>query len=226
MKKTRIILIAVVLVIISIIASWYLFADTKTNNTYVAPTESEGSYIIVAFGDSLTAGYGLTLYESYPYQLEQKLKEMNLSVKVINAGVSGETSKGNNERAEFVKNIEPNMVILGIGGNDALRALPISELRNNMESTIKILQSSKSSPKILLLKMQAPLNIGEDYKIEFDRVYVELSDKYNLPLIPFLVSDIFKDQSLMLPDGIHPNKEGYAKLIEKYLLDVVVREMN
>lgn len=182
-------------------------------------------YTIVAFGDSLTAGYGLPLSESYPYQLEERLKNEGLDVKVINAGVSGETTKGNNERAAFIKDQNPDMVILGIGGNDALRALPVSEMKSNMESTIKILQSAESKPTILILEMQSPLNAGFRYKQEFDAVYKDLSKKYDLPLVPFLVANVFLNGDLMLADRIHPNKNGYAKLIEDNLLKVVLKEI-
>lgn len=186
---------------------------------------AKATYTIVAFGDSLTAGYGLPLAESYPAQLEEKLKQQGFSVKVINAGVSGETSKGNTERASFIKSQNPDMVILGIGGNDALRGLPVSEMKRNMENTIQLLQRGEKKPKILLLQMQAPLNLGFQYKQEFDAVYTTLASVYGLPLVPFLVSDVFLDTERMLPDQIHPNKEGYKALIDTYLFATVVKEI-
>lgn len=226
MKNIKIILIIIVSVILILFLSWYFFLRRNDTKDIVLETNTDGSkYTIVAFGDSLTAGYGLPLSESYPAQLEEKLKVEGLNVKVINAGVSGETSKGNNERATFIKDQNPNMIIWGIGGNDALRALPVSEMKSNMESTIQILQSAESKPKILMLEMQSPLNAGFKYKNEFDAVYKDLSKKYDLPLIPFLVAKVFLDPNLMLQDRIHPNKDGYAKLIEDNILDVVLNEM-
>lgn len=204
---------------------WFFYLRPDKKNTVLKTNNNESAYTIVAFGDSLTAGYGLPLYESYPAQLEERLKTKGLEVNVINAGISGETTKGNNERANFIKEQNADMVIWGIGGNDALRALPVEEVKKNMESTIQILQSAQNKPKILLLKIQSPLNAGFTYKKEFDAVYESLSKKYNLPLVPFVVSGVFLNSDLMLEDRIHPNKEGYAKIIEDNLLDAVLEEI-
>lgn len=226
MKNIKIILTILISVVLILALAWYFFLrDGNTKDTELATNTDGSKYTIVAFGDSLTAGYGLPLYESYPAQLEERLQAEGLDVKVINAGVSGETSKGNNERATFIKDQNPNMIIWGIGGNDALRALPVSEMKNNMENTIQILQSGENKPKILILKMQSPLNAGFKYKKEFDAVYEDLSKKYDLPLVPFLVSSVFLNSDLMLQDRIHPNKDGYAKLIEDNILDVVLSEI-
>jgi len=226
MKNVKYILIILFVLIATAFASWYFFLRADRSTVVIKqPDTSTDSYLIVAFGDSLTAGYGLPLYESYPYQLEEILKSKGLNVKVINAGVSGETSKGNNERASFIRDTKPDMVIWGIGGNDALRGLSISEMKNNMESTISILKNTDKTPKILMLKMQSPLNAGPDYKKEFDKVYEELSTKHNLALVPFLVSDVFLNPTLMLQDRIHPNREGYAKLITDNLLGPVLSEV-
>lgn len=225
MKNIKIILIIIVSVILILFLSWYFFLRSTSEDIVLEANEDGSSYTIVAFGDSLTAGYGLPLSESYPAQLEERLKAEGLDIKVINAGVSGETTKGNNERATFIRDQKPNMIIWGIGGNDALRALPVSEMKSNMESTIKILQSGENKPKILMLEMQSPLNAGFKYKKEFDAVYEDLSKKYDLPLVPFLVASVFLNGDLMLQDRIHPNKEGYAKLIEENLLEVVLKEI-
>lgn len=225
MKNIKIILIIIVSVILILFLSWYFFLRSSTKDIVLDTNKDGSSYTIVAFGDSLTAGYGLPLSESYPAQLEERLKAEGLDIKVINAGVSGETSKGNNERATFIKDQKPNMIIWGIGGNDALRALPVSEMKSNMESTIKILQSGENKPKILILEMQSPLNAGFKYKKEFDAVYEDLSKKYDLPLVLFLVASVFLNSDLMLQDRIHPNKDGYAKLIEENLLEVVLKEI-
>lgn len=224
MKNIKIISIVLSLIVV-IFLSWYFFFRSSPEDVVLEKNKDGGSYTIVAFGDSLTAGYGLPLYESYPAQLEDRLKAEGLDVRVVNAGVSGETSKGNNERASFIRDQNPNMIIWGIGGNDALRALPVSEMKSNMESTINILQSGDNKPKILMLEMQSPLNAGFKYKNEFDAVYEDLSRKYDLTLIPFLVASVFLDANLMLQDRIHPNKDGYAKLIEENILDAVLKEI-
>ena len=224
MKNVKIILIIIV-VILAILSLGYFNLKKDNKEIIIKQNNQSAKYTIVAFGDSLTAGFGLPLSESYPYQLEEILKNEGFDVKVINAGVSGETTKGNNERATFIRDQNPDMVIWGIGGNDALRALSVSEMKSNMESTINILQSAESKPKILILEMQSPLNAGFAYKKEFDSVYKDLSKKYNLPLVPFLVASVFLNRDLMLDDRIHPNKNGYAKLIEDNLLKVVLKEI-
>jgi len=225
MKNVRFILISVILVGLAIFSLWYFLLKEDTKEISLKTNDDGSKYTIVAFGDSLTAGYGLPLSESYPAQLEARLKAEGLDIKVINSGVSGETTKGNNERATFIRDQKPNMIIWGIGGNDALRVLSVSEMKSNMESTIQILQSGNNKPKILMLEMQSPLNAGFKYKKEFDAVYEDLSKKYDLPLVPFLVASVFLNSDLMLQDRIHPNKEGYAKLIEENLLEVVSKEI-
>lgn len=224
MKNFKLILIILIpLVLVGFFLARIFFNDSNSN--FSNENNSEEEYTIIAFGDSLTAGYGLPLYESYPAQLEDKLKTEGLNVKVINAGVSGETTKGNNERANFVKEQKPNMVILGIGGNDALRALPISEMKNNMKSTIEIIKNAETKPKIILLQIQSPLNAGFKYKSEFDQVYKDLAKEYDLTLVPFLVSSVFLNPDLMLEDRIHPNKEGYKKLVDEYVAPAVLKEI-
>ncbi len=225
MKTTKVILISVLTLSLMSLLLWYFLSEKNLKTTRPVVNDNEEQYTIVAFGDSLTAGYGLPLNESYPNQLEEILNNRGFDLKIINAGVSGETTKGNNERASFIRDQNPDMIIWGIGGNDALRALPVSELRNNMESTIKILQSGENAPKLLILKMQSPLNAGPNYKKEFDAVYKELSDKYKLPLVPFMTLSVFLNGDLMLQDRIHPNREGYKRLIEGSLLDAVLKEI-
>jgi acyl-CoA thioesterase I len=177
---------------------------------------------IIAFGDSLTAGYGLPQNESYPAQLETALKAEGKSVTIINAGVSGETSRGNLERAEFIRSQNPHVVLLGIGGNDALRALPVSDTKANITKTIETLQAKENPPVVILLKMQSPLNAGLSYKREFDAMYEEIAETQKIILLPFLTAEVFLNQENKLPDGIHLNKVGYQKVVEQYLLEPVV----
>ena len=142
----------------------------ETSTPRVIP-EPSFDYTIIGFGDSLTAGYGLPLTESYPAQLEQRLREAGYAVRVINAGVSGETTRGNRERATFIRTQNPDIVLLGIGGNDALRFLPLAETEINLRAILEILSQGPDAPHIVLLQMQAPLNAGPEYKKEFDVLY-------------------------------------------------------
>jgi len=177
---------------------------------------------IIAFGDSLTAGYGLQINESYPAQLEKKLKERGLAVKVINSGVSGESTKGNLERAKFISEQNPDIVLLGIGGNDALRQLSIEETKKNIEDTILTLKDTAKPPVIVLLQMQAPINAGLKYKQDFDAIYTDLTRKHELVLLPFITLEVFSNPDYKLPDGIHYNQAGYEKIIELYLLEPII----
>ena len=192
----------------------------------VAEKGVENETLIVAFGDSLTAGYGLPLSESYPAQLQVKLRDEGYSVNIVNAGVSGETTRGNLERAPFIRKQSPDIVLLGIGGNDALRFLPIDETRLNIKKTIELLNAGKNPPHIILLSMQAPLNAGSEYKKEFDALYNELATEYSLSLVPFITESIFLNERYKLQDGIHLNRDGYAKVIDDHIKVAVENILN
>ncbi|MFT7644479.1 MAG: acyl-CoA thioesterase-1 [Candidatus Paceibacteria bacterium] len=209
------------LVLVSVLW-WVFFAGKEVAVPVVDMVSSDfvsgKSIRIIAFGDSLTAGYGVSQAESYPAQLEADLREKGYDVLVINSGVSGETTRGNLERANFIRSQNPDIVILGIGGNDALRALPIGENEKNISATVEILQSGKQPPHVFLLQMQAPLNAGQEYKERFDAFYKTLAEDKGLVLVPFITEDIFLDQNNKLADGIHYNQVGYKKVIDQYLL--------
>jgi acyl-CoA thioesterase-1 len=202
---------------------WWVFsADKKVAVTATDKISSdfvsEESVKIIAFGDSLTAGYGVSQAEAYPAQLESALREKGYDVLVINSGVSGETTRGNLERANFIRSQNPDIVILGIGGNDALRALPINESEKNIRATVEILQSGEQSPRVFLLQMQAPLNVGREYKERFDAFYESFAKDKGLVLVPFITKDIFFDRNNKLADGVHYNQVGYKKVIDRYML--------
>ena len=209
--------------ILSILLLGYFLWPNNQNSTVVSniqPREaaSEAGIKIISFGDSLTAGYGLPASEAYPAQLEAALLAQNYSVKVINSGVSGETSRGNLERAEFIRKQNPDIVLLGIGGNDALRRLPIEETEKNITETISILKSGTNPPVVILLGMQAPINVGLSYKQAFDSLYKDLADKHQIILVPFITTEVFLKNGNRLPDGIHLSKQGYKDVIDLYLL--------
>jgi acyl-CoA thioesterase-1 len=207
---------------------WWFFMSTITPESTVKslpPTvlPDENTINIIAFGDSLTAGYGVSQAEAYPAQLEAKLLKAGYRVSVVNAGVSGETSRGNLERANFIRMQEPDIVIMGVGGNDALRALPVAETKKNIKETIRILREGETPPKLLLLKIQAPLNAGTEYKEQFDSLYETIASEEGVILVPFITEDIFLDTAYKLPDGIHYNELGYEKVIEQYLFPHVTK---
>ncbi len=214
------------IVVVVLIGLGYLFLGRDDNQAAIDTIEkrdtADSSISIIAFGDSLTAGYGLPATESYPAQLEAALKAQGKSVTVINSGVSGETTRGNLERAQFIRSQNPDIVLLGIGGNDALRALPVSDTKANITKTIETIKSGENPPVVILLKMQSPLNAGLSYKREFDAMYEEIAKAEGIILVPFLTTDVFLNQENKLQDGIHLNKVGYGKVVEDYLLEPVV----
>ncbi len=227
MNKSLILIISVVLLLG--LGLWFLLTGDSNDRalSIIEPRPTvEGGIKIIAFGDSLTAGYGLPASESYPAQLEEALQQAGYSVEVINSGVSGETTRGNLERADFIRKQNPDVVLLGIGGNDALRLLPLEETRKNIKSTIETLKTGEKPPVIILLKMQAPLNAGLGYKREFDAVYEEVAEATGVLLVPFLTAEVFLDAENKLTDGIHLNKVGYSKVIDLYILPVLTEVLD
>jgi acyl-CoA thioesterase-1 len=226
----KIIVIVGVLAVLVGIGWWIVSGDDVAPVVSVADNgankiASEASVKIIAFGDSLTAGYGVSQAEAYPAQLEAALLDKGYDVVVINSGVSGETTRGNLERANFIRTQDPDIVILGIGGNDALRALPLEETEKNMRATVEILQTGEQSPRVVLLQMQAPLNTGRAYKETFDGLYNTIADDAGLVLVPFITEDIFLVAENKLADGIHYNQAGYEKVVTEYLLPALEQEL-
>ena len=162
---------------------------------------------VVLFGDSLMAGYGLPKEHHLSRVLQNNLKEDGLNIEVINGSVSGSTSSGGLNRAEWTLS-EPgiDLIILGLGANDMLRGIQPPETEKNLEEIINI--AIKKQIKIVIAGMIAPISHGKKYKKQFDAIYPKLSKKYNLPLISFLLEGVALDPNLNLQDGIHPNKKG------------------
>lgn len=181
----------------------------------IAHEETEASFTIVAFGDSLTAGYGLPKSAAFPVQLEQKLKAKGHNVAVINAGVSGETTAGGVSRVNSIIAYEPDLVILELGANDALRGLPPGQAAENLAAIIRALMA-KQIP-ILLTGMRAPVNMGPQYAGLFDKIYPNLAKTYGLKLYPFFLDGVALNAQYNLPDGIHPNAEGIRIITDRIL---------
>jgi acyl-CoA thioesterase-1 len=174
---------------------------------------------VVLFGDSLMAGYGLPKEHHLSVVLESDFKKDGLNINVINGSVSGSTSSGGLNIAEWSLS-EPgiDLIILGLGANDMLRGIKPAETEKNLEEIIKI--ANNKNIKIIIAGMVAPTTHGTEYKKDFDAIYPKLSKKYNLPLIPFLLEGVALDPSLNQQDGIHPNKEGtivISKTLRKFI---------
>ncbi len=168
---------------------------------------------IVAFGDSLTAGFGLAEPESYPYLLQEKLRSEGFDYEVINAGVSGDTSLGGLERADWVLEQERvEILILELGANDLLRGMPVDRMKKNLATIIEKAQAK--NVKVLLCGMVAPPAMGSDYERDFRNAFPDLADKYKVAFLPFLLEGIALKKDLNQADGIHPNAEGTRLMTE------------
>lgn len=177
---------------------------------------NESRPVILAFGDSLTAGYGLPEEQSYPVLLQQRLEREGYRYRVVNAGVSGDTTAGGLRRLEWSLQDKAQLVILALGGNDGLRGQPAREMKKNLAGMIELAQSRGAT--VVLAGMEAPPNLGPDYTREFRQVYRDLAREYRTPLIPFLLDGIGGRPEYNQADGIHPNAEG-----EKLMVDNVWR---
>ena len=168
---------------------------------------------IVAFGNSLTAGLGVAPDHSYPAHLQRALDAAGYAYRVVNAGVSGETTAGGLRRVSWVLNSKPVIVILELGGNDGLRGLSLQETKANLERIIQQLQ--QASVTVVLAGMKLPPNYGQDYTDGFEALYQALAKQYRLTLIPFFLDGVAGSSSLNQADGIHPTGEGYRLIVEK-----------
>ena len=168
---------------------------------------------IVAFGDSVTAGFGLTEKESYPYLLQERLKADGYDYEVVNAGVSGDTSLGGLERADWVlDNDNVKVLILELGANDLLRGLSPAKMKDNLD---KIITKAKDrNIKVLLCGMLSPPTPGSQYQHDFTYAFPELADKHKVAFLPFLLEGIALNKDLNQADGIHPNAIGTKKMTE------------
>jgi acyl-CoA thioesterase-1 len=170
---------------------------------------------IVGLGDSLMAGYQLEASESYTAQLQKALEAKGLNVVVNNAAVSGDTSTGGRERAQWSVPDDTDGVILELGANDALRGISPDETRKNLEAMIESFQARDIS--VMLIGILAPPNMGGDYADKFNAIYQSLADKYQLTLYPFFLDGVVLNDALKLEDGMHPNAKGVGVMVEKSL---------
>lgn len=176
---------------------------------------------ILAFGDSLTAGYNLPPSQSFAAQLEQRLLDRGLRVRVTNAGLSGDTTGGGRARLGWSLQDKPDLVILELGANDGLRGLDPKTMRDNLDAMI--LETRQAGADIILAGMRAPVNWGEAYRRDFDRVFPELAEKHGLPLYPFFLDGVIDDPALLLDDGLHPNARGVGRIVDGILPIVLER---
>ena len=161
---------------------------------------------LVILGDSLTAGYGIAVDEAYPALIQQRLTDERLLYQVVNAGVSGDTSAGGLSRLDWALDGNVRVLVVALGGNDALRGLPVEELKHNLEQII--VRAQAQGIQVVLAGMEAPPNWGRDYTRAFHAVYPTLAKQYQVPLVPFLLTGVAGIDSLNQRDHIHPNPRG------------------
>lgn len=180
-----------------------------------SPGKAETPVKVVAFGDSLTAGFLLKPDESFPAQLAGALAAKGYTVEMSNAGVSGDTTAAALERFDWAIPPGTEAVILELGANDALRGQPPAEAKANLEAIITRLKERNIT--ILLAGMRAPTNWGPDYQRAFDAMYTDLATRHGLILYPFFLEGVALDKSLNLDDGLHPNAKGIARIVENIM---------
>jgi acyl-CoA thioesterase-1 len=167
---------------------------------------------VLAFGDSLTAGYGLPASQAFPARLQARLRSDGVDVKIVNAGVSGDTTTDGLARLDWALADKPQFVILALGANDALRGIDPKIVRANLDRMIAKIQASGA--KVLLLGMVAPANWGADYARQFDQIFPDLAKAHDVPLYPFFLDGVAMNPALNQPDGLHPNERGVAIMVD------------
>ena len=208
----------------------------KSSNTYWAVVRAFNAYlfallmlvaaadagerpVVLALGDSLTAGYGLAPGKAFPAQLQAALAGNGIDAKVINGGVSGDTSAGGLARLDWLLGDKPDLVIVELGANDGLRGLDPDGTRDNLDRII--MRVRETGAHVLLTGMVAPPNLGSDYGERFNAIYPALAQKHGTAFYPFFLDGVAMDPALNQQDGIHPTAEGVAMIVEK-ILPVVI----
>ncbi len=191
--------------------------DNQAKNNIIdslSATTPSAMKTILFFGNSLTAGYGLELPEAFPALIQAKIDSLKLPYKVINAGLSGETTGGGNTRIDWMLNQKIDILIIELGGNDGLRGISPALTLTNLQSMIDKAKKKYPDIKIILAGMEAPPNMGEKFTTDFRSIYKELAEKNQVGLIPFLLETVGGDPKLNLPDGIHPTAKGHQIVAE------------
>lgn len=190
----------------------FFFLAFFMQSASVWATPMEERPVILAFGDSLTAGYGTPPEENYPARLQVMLDAAGYEYRVVNGGVSGDTTAGGLRRINWSLRLKPSIVILELGANDGLRGLPLDAMRSNLDGIIQ--RCNEANAQVLLAAMKIPPNYGEEYTTGFEQTFHRLAKKHELPLIPFFLENVAARRELTQDDGIHPTGEGYKIVAE------------
>jgi len=183
--------------------------------TFVSSLSAGQGQTVLMIGDSLTAGLGLSRDQSIPVRLEGALKEQGINARIINAGVSGDTSAGGRSRLQWALSEKPDVVVIELGANDGLRGLDPKATSENLDAMIG--EAKRAGTRVLLAGMMAPPNLGTEYGGEFNRVYPALASKHDVTLMPFFLEDVAAVPELNQDDAIHPNEKGVDVIVQNLL---------
>ncbi len=213
MKKGKILAWAVLLLVIAGCNNNKMTEEAQAYEPEIvtAPAKTK---TIVFFGNSLTAGYGLTPAEAFPALIGEKIDSAGLPYKVVNAGVSGETSSGGASRIDWILKQPLDVFVLELGANDGLRGIPLAQTRQSLQEIIEKVKAKYPGATLVLAGMQIPPNMGQQYATGFRNLYPELAAKNGMTLVPFLLEGVGGERSLNLEDGIHPTAEGHKLVAE------------
>ena len=195
-------------------------APTTARQATARPEKTDDRVLVVFLGDSLTAGLGLDEDQAFPALVEESLRESGRAVRVVNAGISGDTTAGGLARLDWLLRQRPDILVVALGGNDGLRGVPLESSEANLRAILK--RAKAEGIRVLLGGMLIPPNYGPDYTGRFAAIYPRLAAELDVPLIPFLLEGVAAREELNLPDGIHPNVEG-QKLVAETVLPYVER---
>jgi acyl-CoA thioesterase-1 len=170
--------------------------------------------MVLFLGDSLAAGYGLQASQAFPALIQQKIDALDWNYKVINAGLSGDTSAGGLRRIDWLLRGRVDVLVLELGANDGLRGIDLSTTKSNLQGIIDKVKARNPQVKIVIAGMMVPPNLGQDYTRQFQQMYPDLAKSNTAVLIPFLLEGVAGEASLNLPDGIHPTAEGHKLISE------------
>jgi len=190
----------------------FLVASALVSVLAFAGTAHAAERIVVAFGDSLTAGLGVMPDDSYPAQLQARLRAEGYAYRVVNAGASGDTTAGGRRRVDWALKNKPDIVIVALGANDALRGQDLASVRSNLDGIVARFQ--KAGARVLMAGMEMPPNYGARYTADFRRLYVDVARKRGSAFMPFLLDGVAGNPRLNQPDGIHPTAEGYRIVVD------------
>jgi acyl-CoA thioesterase-1 len=201
-----------------VLAAWLTSCSASTEKKQAEEgnqvVDSTANKTILFFGNSLTAGYGIDPEESFAGRIQTRLDSLKKEFRVINGGLSGETTAGGLSRLDWFLEEEPYLFVLELGGNVGLRGIALTETKKNLLAIVDKVQAKYPNTKIILAGMQIPPNMGQEYTEEFKAIYPAVAKEKNIELIPFLLEGVAGNPDLNLPDGIHPTAEGHRLVME------------